>query len=518
MGDSTTDEPRPEPSPDVRREMADGLTGGKMDPHLRVVLDGWVRNEPHLVSRVQMLQVTVTTREYGTVDRGTEARGLTLGKRRSGSCHRVGFGGPGPRHRPCSIKLGAAHGEGNNRLEAPMDAIYLDHAATTPVRDEVVAAMAPYMSEVFANPSSLHGPGRRARGVLEEARETIANALGARPAEIRFVRGGTESDNLAVLGTCRAIRARNGTPPRLFVSAVEHSAVLEAAEHAAATGDARLTVLAVSPRGDVGLEPLRAASPDESVDPAAGGEPAAVVSVMWVNNETGLVLPVEDVVEAARRSSARVHTDASQALGKVPVDVSRTHVDLLTATGHKLGGPRGSGILYVRDGVELSPLLHGGGQERALRPGTEDVAGAVGLAEAIRLAVAEQAEHATRMEAVRRRLEDGLRAHIDGVRINGGDGPRSCHVSSVGIPGIADGETLLMALDLEGLAVSGGSACHSGAGKGSHVIEALYGADDRLATIRYSFAPLTSDEDVDGALAITAEVVGRLRASTVDAA
>lgn len=397
-----------------------------------------------------------------------------------------------------------------------MDTIYLDHAATTPVRDEVVAAMAPYASEIFGNPSSLHSRGREALAALETAREKIAAAIGARRAEVRFVRGGTESDNLAVLGSCRAKRARYGAPIPLFVSAVEHSAVLEAAEHAEACGDAHLTLLSVTPDGRLDLEPLR------SVGAVSGGAdesaPTPTVSVMWANNETGLLLPVDEVVAVAEASCATVHTDASQALGKVPVDVSATAVHLLTATGHKIGGPRGSGILYVRDGVELEPLLFGGGQERRLRPGTEDVAGAVGLATAIRLATDERKASAARLVALRQRLEDGLRARIDGVRINGGDGPRAPHVSSIGIPGVADGQTLLMALDLEGVAVSGGSACHSGAGKGSHVIEALYGADDALATVRYSFGPGTTEADVDRAVAITATVVGCVGTTAEDAA
>ncbi len=397
-----------------------------------------------------------------------------------------------------------------------MDSIYLDHAATTPVRDEVVASMEAYMSRIFANPSSHHGPGRRARAVLESAREEIADSLGARRSEIRFVRGGTESDNLAVLGACRAAKRRFGTPPRLFVSAVEHSAVLEAAEHADTREEARLSLLSVSPDGTVDLDALEGEGTGDAGE--AGAEPPPVASVMWVNNETGLILPVAEVVRAALASSATVHTDASQAVGKVPVNIAQVRVDLLTATGHKIGGPRGVGILYVRDGVELEPLIFGGGQERALRPGTEDVAGAVGLAAAIRLAVAEEEVAGASMDRRRRRLEEGLRAGIDGVRINAGSGPRAPHISSVGIPGVADGQALLMALDLEGLAVSGGSACHSGAGKGSHVIEALYGPDDDLAVIRYSFSPSTTDEEIDRAIAITTSVVDRLRRTTEDAA
>lgn len=392
-----------------------------------------------------------------------------------------------------------------------MDAIYLDHAATTPLRDEVAEAMAPYASKVFGNPSSLHRRGRQARVALDEARAEIAAALGARPSEIRFVRGGTESDNLAILGSCRAKRVAAGPPVALFVSSVEHSAVLEAADHAQASDLARLTVLAVTPDGAVDIEPLRACAAAE-----ADGT-ASVVSVMWANNETGLLLPLEDVL-ADSPPGCIIHTDASQAVGKVPVDVSERRVHLLTATGHKIGGPRGTGILFVREGVEVTPLHHGGGQERGLRPGTEDVAGAVGLATAVRLAVAEQEDEARRLEGLRRLLEEGLRARIEGLRINAGAGPRAPHVSSVGIPDITDGSILLMALDLEGLEVSGGSACHSGSGTSSHVIEALYGSEDRMATVRYSFGRSTTEADVRRAVEISATVVRRLRRRAEDAA
>ncbi|MDX1492767.1 MAG: aminotransferase class V-fold PLP-dependent enzyme, partial [Longimicrobiales bacterium] len=304
-----------------------------------------------------------------------------------------------------------------------------------------------------------------------------------------------------------------GSPVPLFVSSVEHSAVLEAAEHVEASRDASVTVLETSPDGSLDLEPLEKGAPTSSRDGAA-----PLVSVMWVNNETGMVLPVDDVVEAGRSWGAATHSDASQALGKVPISVVEPGLDLLTATGHKIGGPRGMGILFVREGVELMPLLFGGGQERRLRPGTEDVAGAVGLATAIRLAVSEQEEEAARLESLRSRLESGLRARIAGIRINCGEARRSPHVSSVGITGIPDGQALLMALDLEGVAVSGGSACHSGAGKGSHVIAALYGSDDPMATVRFSLGRTSTADDVDRAVAATAAVVDRIRPSSEDAA
>ncbi len=382
-----------------------------------------------------------------------------------------------------------------------MTAIYLDHAATTPVRPEVVAAMEPFAQRTFGNPSSRHRFGQEASAALEGARADLADALGARPSEIRFVRGGTESDNLALFGACRA---RSGGPRVTVVSRIEHSAVLEAAEHLAETGEAECATFDVTPAGEVDVESMSAAIRDR----------VATVSVMWVNNETGLVLPVGAVAERARAEGAVVHTDASQAIGKVPVDLASTPVDLLTGTGHKICGPKGMGFLFIREGTPIAPMLHGGGQERALRPGTEDVAGSVGLATAVRLAVEEQAESATRLGALRDRLEAGLRAAVDGVRINCSEGPRAPHVSSVGLPGIADGEALLMALDLEGLAVSGGSACHSGAGKASHVIAALYGDSDDLATVRYSFGRSTTEIEIDAAIRTTVAVAARLRGAT----
>lgn len=382
-------------------------------------------------------------------------------------------------------------------------AIYLDHAATTPVRQEVRTAMEPYLSSDFGNPSSSHRWGRTAAAALEAARAEIAAALGARPSEVRFVRGGTESDNLAVLGTCRALAA-GGEPPTVVVSAIEHSAVLEVAAHAAAEGLASSVVsVPVSPTGELDMDILR-----------HGTQPGgSLVSVMWVNNETGLVLPVPSVTAEALSDGAIMHTDASQALGKIPVDVGSVPVDLLTATGHKINGPKGSGILFVRDGTRVAPMLHGGRQERALRPGTEDVAGAVGLATAIRLAVEEREVGAARLGALRAELERALVASVPGVRVNCGDAPRAPHVASIGIAGLLDGEALLMALDLEGLAVSGGSACHSGSQKGSHVISALYGEDDAYATVRFSFGHGTDHDDVERAVAITMAVVERLRAA-----
>ncbi|MCH7992290.1 MAG: cysteine desulfurase [Gemmatimonadetes bacterium] len=384
-----------------------------------------------------------------------------------------------------------------------MNPVYLDHAATTPIRDEVRAAMEPFSSEVFGNPSSLHRWGRAAEAALEDARDKLASAIGAKPTEVRFVRGGTESDNLAIMGSCAALKAAGGAPT-MAVTSIEHAAVLESAAHLETTGVANVVTLEVTPQGELDLDEL-----GRVVERSP-----AVVSVMWVNNETGIVLPVAEAAALARAAGATMHTDASQALGKVPVHVGEVPVDLLTATGHKINGPKGAGILFVREGTALSPLLHGGGQEHALRPGTEDVAGAVGLAVAVALAVDEQEATSVRLRALRDALEHGLADAIPGIRINGSGATRAPHITSVGIDGVRDGEAILMGLDLEGVAASGGSACQSGTGRSSHVIAALYGADDPLTTVRFSFGRTSEPADIQRAIEVTTQVVERLRAAS----
>lgn len=384
-----------------------------------------------------------------------------------------------------------------------MNPIYLDHAATTPLRSEVLAAMTACLERTWGNPSSLHRWGREAAATLAEARAMVAEALGARFSEVHFVRGGTESDNLALLGRARRLRLE-GDLPTVAVSAIEHKAVLDAAREATARGAGRLIVVPVAPDGSADLEIL---------DRALGRGPA-VVSFMWVNNETGMVLPVVEAAERTRAAGATFHTDAVQAVGRLPVRVDDLPVDLLTMTGHKLGGPRGTGVLWVREGTGLAPLLHGGGQERNLRPGTEDVAGAVGVATALSLAVADQGVERARQAALRDRLEAGLRASIPEVRVNAGAAERAPHVSSVSFPGV-DGAALVMALDLEGLAVSGGAACNSGASAGSHVIAALYGADDDRATVRFSFGHASTEDEVERAVDVVARVVARLQETEV---
>lgn len=383
-----------------------------------------------------------------------------------------------------------------------MDPIYLDYAATTPMRDEVFEAMAPYHRRAFGNPSSTHRWGREAQAALETARGRIADALGARRREIVFVRGGTESDNLALLGRADASRAHQ-TRPCIVTSAIEHKAVLDAARSIEADGGQAI-VLPVDRTGTLDLDAL---------DKALEASPC-VVSVMWVNNEVGVVQPMEDIVERCRAHCVSVHTDAVQAIGKLPIHLDQIALDLLSLSGHKLYGPKSAGALFVREGTEVHARIHGGGQEAGLRPGTQDVAGAVGLAEAVCLAVEEQEASRAHYLALRDRLLTQLRTAIPKLRVHGEGAPIAGHVVSVGIPGIAS-EMLMISLDMEGLAVSGGSACQSDSTRVSHVLAAMYGDDALPAAIRFSFGRDTSDEEIDRAAAATLRVVKRLRASAV---
>jgi cysteine desulfurase len=380
-----------------------------------------------------------------------------------------------------------------------VQSFYLDHAATTPLRAEVGDAMAPYLSEVFGNPSSTHAWGRRAAAALEEARERSAAAIGARSGEVYFVRGGTESDNLAIWGRVGLAHGA-GRAPLIAHSTVEHKAVLESAAAACGPGG-EVVVVPVDATGGLDLDALDRAllrSPD-------------LVSVMWVNNEVGTVLPVAEVVRRARAAGVPVHSDAVQAIGKVAVRVGGdAGPDLLTLTGHKIYGPKGTGLLYVRTGVALQPLLHGGGQERGLRPGTQDVAGAWGMTRALELAVAERDSEAPRLQALRDRLEAGLRSRVDGIRVHGAAGERAPHISNLGVPAV-DQEALLAGLDLAGVAASSGSACNSGVTRASHVLRALYGPEaDGFASVRFSLGRATTEAAIDRVVEITADLMGRL--------
>src|SRR5690606_19659303 len=317
-----------------------------------------------------------------------------------------------------------------------MDPIYLDHAATTPVRGEVLEAMLPFLGERFGNPSSMHRWGRDARVALDEARERVATCLGAHVDEIIFTSCGTEGDNLAVLGAWRTQRASAAGRNAVAVTPIEHKAVLAAAHQAEAEG-AELRLLPVSCEGVVDMDAVRAAMDDS----------LAICSVMWINNEIGTVQPVPEIAELARESGVLFHTDAVQALGKVEIDVGRLPVSMLAVSGHKIGAPKGIGALFIRRGTTMQPLFFGGGQDRGRRPGTENVAYAVGFATAVELAVAEREEECRRLRDFRERLELAIMQQVPDAVIHGSGADRAPHIINVSVPG-CDAESLLMALDL----------------------------------------------------------------------
>ena len=376
-------------------------------------------------------------------------------------------------------------------------AIYLDHAATTSMRDEVREAMRPYESERFGNPSSSHRWGRQARGALEEARDRLAGAIGARRTEIVFTGGGTEADNLAILGAWR----RHGAPGRWIASsAIEHSAVRGAVERAAGEGAGTQT-LGVDDRGVVDAGAL-----DEVLR-----LPTVLVAVMWVNNEVGTIQPVERLAAACRGQGVLFHTDAVQAFGRTPIRVDRVACDTLALSAHKIGGPKGIGCIFVRSGVELEPLSRGGGQESGLRPGTQNVAAAVGFACAAELAVTELADECARLRGLRDLLESELLRHCADLIVNAHGAERAPHVVNVSVPGVAP-DALVIGLDLEGVAASAGSACHSGSHEPSHVLTAMGRTVDGEAAARLSLGHTTTETDVRIAAERFGRVVRRLRA------
>lgn len=360
--------------------------------------------------------------------------------------------------------------------------VYLDHAATTPVRAEVLEAMLPFFGARFGNPSSMHKWGREARVALDEARERVAATLGATADELCFTSGGTEGDNLAVLGTWRALR---GTRPAVVTSPIEHKAVLAAVHEVAREGGSE-RLLEVDAQGRV-----RPESAGQLLDDAV-----ALCSIMWINNEIGVVQDIPALAAQAKGRGAMFHTDAVQAFGKVAIDARAIPFDTLTISGHKIGAPKGIGAMYIRRGTPLEPLMFGGAQDRGRRPGTENVAMAVGLARAAELAVAEREHECARLAALRDALEQAILARIPDAVVHGRGGPRAPHIVNVSVPG-TDSESLLMALDLRGVACSAGSACQSGSVSPSHVLAALGVRPDLAsAAIRMSLGTLSTDEGV----------------------
>jgi len=376
--------------------------------------------------------------------------------------------------------------------------IYADHAATTPTRPEAIEAMNAYLQAGAYNPSSRHAEGRRAKAALDGARERVAALLGAKPREIVFTGGGSESDNLAIRGAARAARARGR---HVLSAATEHHAVLHALDVLRDDGF-DVEIMAVDRDGRLDPERfVRALRPD-----------TILASVMLANNELGTLQPVRELAAAARARGVVFHSDAVQAPGRVALDVRALGVDLLSLSAHKFYGPHGVGVLYVREGTALMGLIAGGGQEFGLRAGTENVAGIVGLATALELATAEQALETARLAALRDRFEETLRERIPGLQVNAAGAPRLPNLSSISIPG-ADSEALTIRLDLEGVAVSTGSACASGAAEQSHVLRAV-GVPAGLATLRFSFGRSTGRQEVDALLDMLPGVVSAVRVDT----
>lgn len=376
--------------------------------------------------------------------------------------------------------------------------IYLDHAATTPMRPEVWEAMAPYGRDAFGNPSGVHGVSRIAKNALEEARERIADVIGARPLEIVFTGGGTESDNLAIKGAVLSSTPGQG----LVTTAIEHEAVLETADFLKRLG---------MPVSIIDVDSEARVAPDDVA--AAVTDATAVVSVMMVNNETGTIQDIAAITASVKAVNPEilVHTDAVQAFGSEDIDVDDLGVDLLTVSAHKFGGPKGAGILYVREGTTLEPVIHGGGQELGRRSGTHDVASAVGTATAMEVAVDDRNRFETEIRQIRDHMESSILEKIGDTTVNTPRTGRSSHHLNIRFPRVRN-ETLLMLLDQHGVAASAGSACQSGAATVSHVLEAMgLTPDEARESVRFSFGWTTTKDDADEAAATVIDIVSRLR-------
>ncbi|HUQ83551.1 MAG TPA: cysteine desulfurase family protein [Gemmatimonadaceae bacterium] len=376
--------------------------------------------------------------------------------------------------------------------------VYLDHAATTPVRREVFEAMEPFFGPRFGNPSSVHRWGREARAALDEARERVARCLGAQPDEVCFTSGGTEADNLAVLGPLRSQQAKGRTT--IVSTPIEHKAVLATVHHAARLGVTE-RMLGVTSLGVVDMDAIDAAIDDK----------VAVCTVMWVNNEIGTIQPVPEIAERVKANGGIMHTDAVQAFAKVDFSVKNVPVDLLTISGHKIGAPKGVGAVYIRRGTKIDPMFHGGSQDRGRRPGTENVAAAVALARAAELALEEHEAECARLTSLRDALEEGLLARIPDAVVHGRGAPRASHIMNISVPG-TDSESLLMALDLAGVAASSGSACQSGNVTPSHVLAAMGVKPDlAVAAIRMSLGSLTTPDCITRVVELFPALIAKAR-------
>ena len=391
-----------------------------------------------------------------------------------------------------------------------MSAVYLDHAATTPMHPAAIEAMTAALATV-GNASSLHTAGRAARRRMEEARETLARLLGARPSEIIFTAGGTESDNLAVKGIYWARRDADPARRRIITTPVEHHAVLDAVEWLVEHEDAEVTWLPVGADGSVTPASLR--------DALGEHDDVALVTIMWGNNEVGTILPIAEFAAIASEFEVPMHSDAIQAVGHIPVDFAAAGLSAMSVTAHKFGGPTGVGALLLRRDTACVPLLHGGGQERDVRSGTPDVAGVVAMAAAAKVAIETLEVTSARVAALRDRLVDGVLSAIDDVDVNGAVGdlrlPGNAHFTFRG----CEGDALLMLLDAKGIECSTGSACTAGVAQPSHVLLAM-GADAASArgSLRMSFGHTSTGADVDAVLAVLPAAVDRARQAALASA
>lgn len=376
--------------------------------------------------------------------------------------------------------------------------IYLDHNATTPLDPRVLQAMGPYLQGAFGNPSAVHTFGREARAAVEQARESLAELLGTTDKdEVVFVASGTEADNLALTGVAFAYRERGR---HLITSAVEHPAVLETCHFLERQGF-QVTSLPVDHQGMLDPTDLVRAIRSETI----------LVSVIHANNETGVLFPLAEIAAITRGRGILLHTDAVQSFGKVPLAVKDLGVDLLSLSAHKIYGPKGVGALYIRRGVRLHPLIRGGHQERGRRAGTENVPGIVGLAAAARLICAAMEEEAERLRGLRDRLEAALCSRIEGVKVNGHPTLRLPHTLNLTFEGV-EAQSLVAALDLEGIAASAGSACNVGSLRPSHVLQAMGLPREQVeGSIRFSLGRLTTEEDIDTVIGLLPAMIGRLR-------
>jgi cysteine desulfurase len=380
--------------------------------------------------------------------------------------------------------------------------VYLDHNATTPVDPSVLDAMLPYFSHAYGNASSIHSSGQRARAAVDAARDSLARLIGAKPSEIVFTSGGTEADNLAVFGLIESAKSNSPSRPHLISTAIEHHAVLNAAQHTAKLG-VDVTFIPTHASGVIDPEKIRAALRPETF----------LISVMHANNELGTVQPIEEIARIAAEADVYFHSDAVQSAGKLPLDVNKLGVDLLTISAHKIYGPKGVGALYVRSGTPIAPQLFGGHHERDRRPGTENVPGIVGFGRAAAIASQSLAggEDASRIANLRHTLEQGILAAIPGVRVNGDPSRRLPNTTNLAFEGIS-GEALLIALDLLGISVSTGAACSSGAVEPSHVLLVL-GLSHAQAdsSIRFSLGRSTTAAEIDYVISSVKSTVERMR-------